>query len=110
MTEALIVIAALSLYLLWLLWKEGRTADGLRENLIAERRIQDAFARNLLDRQAEERKAWEVERQLLLNRIQDPELAVGQAAAQSIPEPTRGHVGFDSDEEFWEAQRQMNGE
>jgi hypothetical protein len=110
MIYALAVIGLLSLYLLWLLFKEGKRADELHETVIGERRLQDVFARNLLDQQSKERERWEAERQLLLQRIQDPQLAVGQAAAMAVPEPTKQHVGFDSDEEWWDAQRQMNGE
>ena len=110
MIYALGVAGLLVCYLLFLLWKAERAHQQDREALLAERRLQDVFARDMLPRQSRERDQWMEERQLLLNRIQAPELATGQAAALSMPEPRKVHVGFDSDEEYWAAQREMNGE
>ncbi len=50
-----------------------------------------------------ERREWSIERQILCDRIQAPEKAVWRDF-----EPTKQHVTFDSDSEFWEAQREAD--
>jgi hypothetical protein len=101
--EAVVIVILLALVCL-AAWQTRQ----ITRDLLAERRVGDHFARDLLDRQSQERAEWQTERQLLLNRIQAPELATGQAAAMAIPEPRKAHVSFDDDEDFWAAQEEMS--
>lgn len=52
-----------------------------------------------------ERREWNDERQILLDRIQAPEVVVARRA----PNPGRQHVRFDDDADFHKATRE-NGE
>lgn len=64
-----------------------------------------------LDKMEAQAVRAEKERQLLANRIQDPQFAVGQAAAMAMtPEPSKPYVGFEDDQDYWKSQREMVGE
>jgi hypothetical protein len=54
----------------------------------------------------EERRTADRERQLLLNRIQAPEVAV----TQTLPDdaPVKGFVDFESDEDYHSFMRELN--
>jgi hypothetical protein len=52
-------------------------------------------------------QAWRLERVGLLNRIQAPETVVHE---QFEPSSLKQYVGFDSDEEYWDAKELTNGD
>jgi hypothetical protein len=92
-----IALAVFCLYLIWQLHGAQKSLTKEREQLARERRsLQTATA---LER-ANLSEHFDHERQLLLNRIQAPEIAVAQAqVAEADGEPK--HIPFD-DDKAWE--------
>lgn len=119
MLYGLITAGLFIAYLVYTLWSRDQTIRRMEEERAADQqhalamltRVEERhnnFLDGILDRTGKER-------QLLLNRIQDPQFAVGQAAALSVMPGqgmpmTKPFVTADDDADFWKGQREMSGE
>lgn len=116
MLYALIIAGLFIVYLVYTLFRLSRELETMTRAALekgeytteaVERAVKrhDELMRTFLDRS-------EKERQLLINRIQDPQFAVGQAAAMGmqIPQAGKPYVTADDDQDYWRGQREMAGE
>lgn len=116
MLYALIIAGLFIVYLVYTLWSRDQMIRLMREdvNTLSDKAVvalERAEARHNSFLDGMYLRA-EKERQLLINRIQDPQFAVGQAAAMGmqIPQAGKPYVTADDDQDYWRGQREMAGE